>query len=247
MKEAVSRVAVFLGYAFHSSTIPPLKSIRLGSAVELDIGAPDPIPLIDRKSYQREFVQWSIGQGLTEIDQSYHRYVASAISTIQRVIEFRKNHVLPKTVKPILKNTWSTHEEFYDVYGSASSGHDAEARHLRSLGNARNCLAHDSGIVTQRRIADGHDTMQVSWPGRDMFMTDLKGNRRMLPRDRGYRGTSKDDGSTISIEDVVRHRSYISGDSIIFSQTDLAEVLFFYQILAMKVGAELHRLVHEQL
>src|SRR5690606_9383002 len=88
MKEALRRATIFLGYAFHSSKIVPLKSISLNAPIMLEVGVPDPIPTVDRKDYQTEFTQWAIGQGLIEIDQSYHRYVVSALETLADVDSF---------------------------------------------------------------------------------------------------------------------------------------------------------------
>jgi hypothetical protein len=82
MKEALRRATVFLGYAFHTSETAPLKSVRLNGPIILDVGVPDSFPPADRKRYQTEFTQWAIGQGLIEIDQSYHRYVVSALDTL---------------------------------------------------------------------------------------------------------------------------------------------------------------------
>jgi hypothetical protein len=70
MKEALRRAAVFLGYAFHATEGSPLKSVTLKTNIIFDLGVPNPIPPHKRKEYQTEFRQWSIGQGLIEIDQS---------------------------------------------------------------------------------------------------------------------------------------------------------------------------------
>ncbi len=167
MKDALRRAAIFLGYAFHSSNIIPLKSISLKTSVVLSVGVPDPIPIADRKSYQTEFPQWAIGQGLIEIDQSYHRYVVSGLNTLADIDDFVMSGSLPSPRKPNLVNTWGVHEQFYAMLGQQSSKHADESGYLRSLGNARNCLAHDGGVVAKRRLVDGNSKMTVRWPGRE--------------------------------------------------------------------------------
>ncbi|WP_135429554.1 hypothetical protein [Pseudotabrizicola sediminis] len=247
MKEALRRVTVFLGYAFHTSEVAPLKSVRLNGPIILDVGVPDSVPPADRKRYQTEFTQWAIGQGLMEIDQSYHRYVVSALDTLTDLESFLRDKTLRDHRKPNRANTWNVHEQFYAKVGQQSAKHEDESGYLRSLGNARNCLAHDSGTVTRRGMVDGRSTMAVRWPGRDMVKIDQNGRRSVLPLDRSLKTRQEDIGSQLSVEEVVRKRDYAEGDRIKFSQTDLSEIIFFYQILAMKIGGEMHRIVGEKM
>ncbi|MFN3549961.1 MAG: hypothetical protein ACK4U0_20955 [Mesorhizobium sp.] len=247
MIEALRRAAIFLGYAFHASEIAPLKSVSLKAPIVLDVGVPDPIPPADQKGYQTEFKQWAIGQGLIEIDQCYNRYVVSAIDALADIDDFLMNRSLPGPRKPNMANTWKVHEQFYVMFGQHSPEHVAESGYLRSLVNARNCLAHDSGVVAKRRLVDRNSTMVVRWPGRDIFKMDQYGGRIVLQRDRQYRMRAEDIGSQLSVEDVVREYQYAEGDRIFLSQTDLSEIIFFYQILAMKIGSEMHRIVGERL
>lgn len=246
MKEALGRAAIFLGYAIHSSKNVPLTSVTLEAPIVLDVGMPDPIPLADRKRYQAEFTQWAIGQGLIEIDQSYQRYVVSAIDTLADLTEVLTTRELATPRKPNLANTWTVHKQFYENLGQQSLERTTESNYLRSLGNARNCLAHDSGLVTERRINNGESTLLVSWPGRDTILIDKDEERTVLQRDRSYCVRAKDVGSKFRIKEVVREHHYAKGERIIFSQTDLSEIIFFYQILAMKVSCEMHRIVGEK-
>lgn len=242
MKAALHRAAIFLGYAYHSSEIAPLASISLKAAIELDVGVPDPIAPTERKAYQAEFTSWSIGQGLIEIDQSYHRFVASALDTISQIDAFLATGVLPEKGKPNLANAWKVHEQFYAAVGQKATQQKEESECLRSLGNARNCLVHDSGLVTERRLTDG-STMPVRWIGRDMVLTTANGERRVLSRERPHRVRPEDVGLELQVQEVFREELYRAGDRITFSQTDLSEIIFFYQNLAMQVSVEMHRLV----
>jgi hypothetical protein len=76
-----------------------------------------------------------------------------------------------------------------------------------------------------------------------MYLLQEDGHRRLLPRDRGFLVTAEDVGLQLSVEDVVRDRVYRLGDVVSFSATDLGEIVFFYQLLGMRVGAEMHRFV----
>jgi len=247
MKEALRRAAIFLGYAFHASEIAPLKSISLKAPIVLDVGVPDPISPADRKGYQTEFTQWAIGQGLIEIDQSYHRYLVSALDALADTDDFLMSQSSPGPRKPNLSNTWKVHEQLYAKLDQQSAEHRVESGYLRSLVNTRNCLAHDSGIVTRRRMVDGNSTMSIRWPGRDMVMIDHYGRRTLLQRDREHRVRAEDVGKKLSIEEVVRERHFEEGDRIVLSQSDLSEIIFFYQVLVIKVKSEMYRIVGEKL
>ena len=242
MKSALHRAAVFLGYAYHTSQVPPLETIGLNAAIELNVGVPDPIELPEREKYQAEFTAWSIGQALVELDQSYQRYASSALDTISRAQHYLQNQVLPENSKPNLANTWKIHTQFYTDVDQRGPKYEEEAGCLRSLGNARNCLVHDSGVVTRRRLTDG-DTMPVRWIGRDMFKTSIRGERITLPRDRPYRARLEDVGQQLSVEEVWREERFKLGQRVVFSQTDLSEIIFFYQHLAMQLGGAMHKWV----
>lgn len=240
MREALRRAAIFLGYAVRSTEGQPVESIRLKSIIELDVGVPDPIPTAEQVCYQQEFRDWSIGQGLTELDQCYQRFVVSAMETkadLEELIEHRK---LKDRHKPNLANTWSVHQQFYSSVGQTSARHEEEASCLRSLGNARNCLAHESGLVSSLRLREG-GTMSVRWRGRDIFQTFGNGDRRRLPRDQEFCVQTDDVGTSLTVEEVIREHIYRDKDRIVFSAIDLSEIIFFYQNLAMHVGAEMHR------
>ena len=74
-------------------------------------------------------------------------------------------------------------------------------------------------------------------------MITATSERRVLPRDHRHRVHPEEVGLEIRVEEVVREQLYRVGDRVILSQTDLSEIIFFYQNLAMQLGAEMHRLV----
>lgn len=246
MISALHRAAIFLGYAYHMSKIPPLASVSLNAAVELNVGVPDPIAPSNRKAYQVEFASWSIGQALVEVDQSYHRFISTALDTISRIDAFLANGWLPDEGKPKFANTWTVHEKFHSSVDQKSAHSHLESDCLRSLGNARNCLVHDSGIVTKWRVADD-DTMPVKWIGRDMIQLTENGERRVLPRDRPFRVCQADFGKQLVVEEVSREMRFNIGERVTFNQSDLSEIIFFYQYLAMLAGAAMHGLVQKRL
>lgn len=243
MVEALRRAAVFLGYAVHTTDSAPLSSVTLKSTITLNVGVADPLPKAERKSYQLEFRRWAIGQGLIEIDQAYQRFVASGIELVKSLQAFKASRAITAN-KSNLANTWSVHEQFYDAGGKKADLHDEESSYLRSLGNARNCLAHDSGRVTSRRFTE-HESMPVRWRGRDMYQTTVMGKRRLLPRDRPFRAGAQDVGSRLEMIEVKREHVYHDGDVILFAPWELSEIIFFYQDLAMQVGGQAHDCFHE--
>jgi hypothetical protein len=239
MKAALENVAIYLGYAVGSTKGEPLSSIVLDHAIKQVIdGVPDPVPEKDREEYQARFRRWAIGQALTEIDQSYQRFVVAALETKADLINFRDRRQLAKH-KANLANSWTVHEQLFAGAPAPKPDRLRDSEYLRTLQNARNCLAHDSGIVTKRRlIEDG--TMRVRWPGLDMYQLK-NGRRKLLPRDQRVPDWAR--GAKLIFKRVVRERIYKLGDMMRFSASDLSEILFLYQVMAMNVGGEMHRFV----
>ena len=244
MKKALHRAAIFLGYSANIAAQAPLASIKLQSVINLEVGVPDPLEAEQLLYYQSEYIRWSIGQGLSELDQCYQRFVVSAINTVVNLDYFVKTKEFPESRKPNLENSWNVHEQFFKLSGQRSEFHLTESGFLRSLGNARNCLAHSSGVVSERLLNES-GRLIVRWPGRDMFMTRPSADPMLLPRDRGHVVAAEDVGAEFSVVPVTREQSYQVNDIIQFSATDLSEIIYFYQHLAMQVGAEIHRRVYE--
>ena len=79
----------------------------------------------------------------------------------------------------------------------------------------------------------------------DLYQVSDNGDRLLQPRDRPFKVRRKDVGKQLEWVQLVRERIYKAEDTIFFGPTDLSEIVFFYQTLAMRVGAELHRIVEE--
>lgn len=244
MKTALYRATVFLGYAVKSTEGAPLESVRLQSLIELSVGVPDPLPVDDRAEIQQQFRSWSIGQCLIELDQSYQRFVVSALETQLDLESFKHTRAPSPDKKPNLANTWTVHSQFHASRQGLGDRHEKESAYLRTLGNARNCLAHDSGLVSQRRLTE-EDRMPVRWRGRDLVTLNKSGQRTTIPRDVPHLVKKEDVGRQISVEEVEREQIYRAGDRIKLSATDLSEIIFFYQELAMTIGAAMHAHVHQ--
>lgn len=226
MKEALGRAAVFAAYASNSANGPRLKSVTLNSANELDVGMPDPIPPSERKYYQIEFQRWAVGQGLIELDQSYQRFLGSALDTKKDLDAFIANRTLDPGKKPYLQNTRTLHELFYTEIGKTADDHEKESSYLWSLSNARNCLAHDGGVVSERRLVEA-ETMPVRWPGHDTFLISKDGERSLISRTEPHLVRAEDIGSTLCAERTVREKVYRLNDVVSFTPTELAEITFF--------------------
>ena len=242
MRRALERAAIFLGYAVHSTSGMPLGSISLPHPIQHNFGVPDPIPDEMREGYQSEFRRWAIGQALTELDQTLQRYLAAALATLSDVTSFTERRERGRTPGNLGANSATLFQRFH---GGELLPDDVafEAECLKSLVNARNCLAHDSGVVSAKRL-HGAEFMEVRWPGSDMWCTSTSGLRRLIPREELYIVRDEDVGSTLSIEDVIRISRYKEGEIVVFSPSALAELIRFYERLAIRTSGEMHRRVH---
>lgn len=156
------------GYAYGVSQQPPLETVSLNGMVEFDVGIPEVLSPLQQEEYKSEFTAWSIAHALSELDQSYQRFTASCLTVAKSFAAYISTGILPKDAKLILSSSCSTHEKFFAHLGKDSVENKSMSDHLRTLVNARNCLAHDSGVVTQMRLTNG-DTMPITWVGTDVF------------------------------------------------------------------------------
>lgn len=139
MKRALHNASLYLAYAVQSTKNPPLQSMRLEGPLEFCIDdLPDPIPDDEKAKYQQQFLDWAIGQALIELDQSYQRYLVTALNTIADCEHYLATRTLPAP-KTMLENTWTLHERFFDGV-DRTEAELAFSGYLRSLGNGRNCL-----------------------------------------------------------------------------------------------------------
>ena len=130
---------------------------------------------------------------------------------------------------------------FYEQFGRIGDAHEAEQKMLWSLVNARNCLAHFSGVVTARHL-HGKRELIVSWRGIDLVHLNDE-VERILPRDAPYLVAQEDVGSTIRADEIKRERSFREGEVIRLSEVDIAEIIAFYRYLALDVLLQLGRFV----
>lgn len=241
MIKSLHRVEVFIGYAHHTTRGEPLSSVRLEAPMALSVGVPSPIPEVQRKPYQDDFRGWLVGQALIEIDQSYQRFAACCLEILRYVDAVIKTGRHYRG-KPPLENTWSLHKAVYDHLKDRSEKHIQESSFLRTLGNARNCLVHDSGFVTERRINDGN-TLRIGWRGYDWTAADDTGGVITLPRDKPFSVAEADVGRKFNLNVVVRELQYQVGDRIALTQHDLSEILFFYSDLFNVLCQDLQKMI----
>lgn len=237
-QNSIKRTAVFLAYAHNTEKLAPLAHINIDTAIHYDIGLPDQIPPQDRKKYKNEFISWTLGQILTELDQTYHRFADRASDVLKRTKKFSRTGELDEESPVSFKNTWAVHDGFYACSGSVTSDHIYESLCLRSLGNARNCLIHDSGIVTGMRIVED-GKLPVRWIGTEMLLTDPNGRTKVLPAGMVHRATKADIGSQLSTEIIKRERFFVIGDQLSLTRPDLNEIVWFYYKLALRLNIEL--------
>jgi hypothetical protein len=73
-----------------------------------------------------------------------------------------------------------------------------------------------------------------------MYQILPSGERHLLPRDEPFLVRERDVGTTLEGGEVIREHIYRAGDTVSFSATELSEIIFFYQVLAMQIGGETH-------
>ena len=241
MIKSLHRVEVFIGYAHHTTRGEPLSSVRLEAPMALSVGVPSSIPEAQRKPYQDDYRGWIVGQALIEIDQSYQRFAACCLEILRYVDAAIKTGRHYRGKQPS-ENTWNLHKAVYDHLKDRSERHIQESSFLRTLGNARNCLVHDSGIVTERRTNDG-DRLRIRWRGYDCTAADDAGEVITLPRDKRISIAEAGVGRMINLNVVTRELLHRVGDRVSLTHYDLSEILFFYSDLFNVLCQDLQKII----
>lgn len=222
--EGLRRAQTCLTYGVHATSQEPLQSIVLDATVPFTAPA-DPLSPQDATRRQQDFRAWVIGQALLELDQVFNRFLLSALQTITALKEIRTGKRGPSQKTPNI-NTSVLYLDLFKRSGVNLDGDNFNyGRFLDTLSNARNCLAHDSGIVTEKRLRDG--VAAVRWCGQVAF-SERDGVKTLLPRVDAPIVKPEDVGKSITIERIDREQVYRLGERIRLEPHDLAEIIWFY-------------------
>jgi len=210
----VHRTFVFMRFGHRSPDVRDFEETELKGSLQILV-VPEPIPEDVLKNYNDEFVSWILGNGLRDLVEAFALFLdkihAAGLSLspspedAKKAKDFERLSLTGKV--KILRDEFQI-EGMY-------------ARHFESFVRARNALAHQGGVVSQRHCNDG-DELVITWLGIDPSLLATDGNR--------YEANKLSKGvefvEPLQHKRPVRERRWTVGDRVTLTAVDIAEITY---------------------
>lgn len=234
----VRRAAAFLGISERMLESEFPMSLTLGRGIKRQF-LPDPIPAELVPELRENWRTWVTGNALRELDQFLSLYLDDAYDITERA-KIIAGDLPPHHVWNRIDRTTNVAEKHRRVLEAANRFADAHVEDqscLASLSGARNCLAHDLGIITPKRATDGE--LMVRWLALRTVIE--QGETVTVLDDADFPFTNDPDGgdARVLVHIVFAERRFAVGDHIVFTPDDLLGICLFYNIVIDRVAQAL--------
>ncbi len=215
----------FLDYELHKIPIAPEQT-----SLPIEF-FPSNLPAERVKAFKEKFATWITGCGVRELLEHYALFLDQMHKYALLVLQFREklDGIDPQKEQERFNRRLGIPDKLVTLHDRFSIT-PADTESIKQLYNARNCLTHDLGIVTQKRCGpDG--CLTLTWR---VFEVLAKGQKSGIERPMidliGKR--TKEDMEIISRE-VTRERKFAVGEKLVLSQQDLWEICYFFHAHAI--------------
>lgn len=231
----VRRAAAFLGLSerFMESELP--RSLTLGKAIKRAF-LPDPIPDDMVPDLKEAWRAWIIGNALRELDQFLSLFLDEAfdMTEMAKIVagEYPAHHRWQRIDRDT--NVANKHRRIMAAANRYISPHDEDNDCLVSLSHARNCLSHDLGQVTAKRVTDGE--LKVKWLA---LRTVVKQGDKEVVFDEleaPYQLDPDGPDGHVYVDVIIAERAFTLDDHIRFTPDDLLGICLFYNIVIDRVS-----------
>lgn len=234
----VRRAAAFLGLSERMLEGEFPKSLTLGRSIKRQF-LPDPIPDEIVPELRENWRTWVTGNALRELDQFLSLYLDEAYDITEQAKmvagDLPPHHEWRRIDRTT--NVAEKHRRVLEAAGRFAAAHVEDQSCLVSLSNARNCLAHDLGIVTPKRATDG--ALAVLWLA---LRTVIEQGDRVVvleEQDLPFETDPEGGDAHVMIRIEIAERRFAVGDHILFTPDDLLGICLFYQIVIDRVAQAL--------
>jgi len=228
----VRRTAVFLGLGLNAAYNPDFKDYRLSqlpvqagqTGIPVDFIPPD-LPDDTVKHFKEQFAIWITGCGLRELLEHYALYLEDMHHVGLLIL---KSQGRLGKIDPAKAQKQFNRRGIPDKVDELKSRIGIEldfAAQVNSLYEARNCLTHDLGLVTYKRVA-GKGELIVSWTALEILgVGEESGREYLLP---ALLGEKTPEGIKVIARNVERRRTFKLGEKMTLSEQDLWEICYFF-------------------
>lgn len=220
------RAAAFVGTIMKLLDHGVPESISRPSPVSLQI-LPDPLPESLRQSIADELPAWAIANALKDLDQFYSIFLDNLWHAVQasRIELGEIPRAYPWESIDAITRTETKHRKVLKAARAHVGALVEDTEYLASLSDGRNCLAHNLGIIDEKRAPDG--TFVLKWL-RLKILASQPG-KPAIELDHSSFPWTAEEGAEISVEVVVTKKAFSVGDRFTVSWAELNEICFLYK------------------
>jgi len=235
----VRRAAAFLGIGLNTTDDYIPQSLALTN-LSMWHFFPEPLPEPSGREAVKEFRAWLIGNALRELDAHFSLFLDNTCFVIRlsklHGTRVRSNHI----VKTIAAETNVAKK--YGLVMNELGEQKPEASMLWSLSNARNCLTHNGGVVTDR-YANSNGSLLIKWLGMEGRLIQGEHQIVLPPIFDAQQAPDPTKEAFVAIVLIEREKRFEVGRKIELTPNDLHEICFYYLRLTdqviERVGADL--------
>lgn len=193
-----------------------------------------PEPLSDqmRAEISQELPHWAVSTALKDLDQSFSILMDGLWDAVQvgRIAagEIDKSALL-KSISD-QTNSARKHRKVFKAAGKLVGQISDDNKYLATLSEARNCLAHNLGIVDERRAPDGVFTLR--WLSLSVAGHGADGSIYKIEEMTTDWIAPTETTVVVTVELIERHFSL--NERVILDIHDLLQICFLYQIMTQR-------------
>lgn len=225
--KACQRAACFLGLGLNAARDPNLTNYALSPAVNISF-LPEGLPKETVDGFKQEFENWIITNGLRELIEGFGVFYDElfALSLLAR----KKGKPLGKVDKALLRKVCegglpSKQKALRDEFEIASEF----GAHLKSIYEARNCLAHNRGIVTHKytRLQNSETELTITWRVMEIVIRYADGQEITVGDPKLEPVPARDVEGQILGRPATHSRAFRVNEVIKLTPRELAEICLF--------------------
>lgn len=197
--------------------------LRLSKEINIYF-VPDDLPPEKISEFKVEFEKWIVSNGLRELIEGFSVFLdrlyecSLLVSQIGKPIDFSTHGGRIREIKK--KGLPGKQKSLREEFGISSD----LSIHFKTLYEARNCLSHERGVVTDE-FCNTHDSLEVTWKTFEVWFVSNDGKERLVELKEGMEPIPGP-GQLVN-KTVERKRCFRLGESVTFSARDLAEICVF--------------------
>jgi hypothetical protein len=208
--------------------------LSLGGNIQIRM-LPDPIPDELAAELGPEFRHWIISNALRELDQflslmldeCWDMVEAARIVAGEQPANYQWQRIDMQT------NVAAKHRRVLEAAGKYAPPHIDDNDYLETLCGARNCIAHNLGVVDERRAPDGsmrmrwlHFRIQIAQGAQVYVLEDIE-----LP----FQLPGEEEGR-VQADVVVVQREFQLGERVTVAPRELLQIALLYQMIIERLA-----------